>query len=162
EWEAAQNRPGERRSRSATLLSGVLSCGSCGRPVVNATGAFYGCRRRQGESPCPRPVFIRRDRADAYVEAAFLDLAERERVVSRGTPRTDRVKEAVAALEAAEAEVAAYRDAQVATIIGRQSFLEGLRVRQAVVDDARAKLAVEQRAEAIHARHYDVASLWTD
>jgi hypothetical protein len=160
EWEAAQPQAGAPARRSGSLLSGVLSCGSCGHPLGRAGSAYYGCRARRSEGVCPSPVTVRIARADSEVERVFLEWAARQDVAFSASRRTVDVESALAQLEASEAELAAYRDANLVSVIGQAAYVAGLRERAAVVDGARRRLAAAQTANAVPQAHYDVASSW--
>src|SRR5262249_38521349 len=55
-------------------------------------------------------------------------------------------------LEAAEAELDAYRDANLISVIGKDAFVAGLEKRQQAIDDARAEL---QKAQAASVAMFD-------
>jgi DNA invertase Pin-like site-specific DNA recombinase len=163
EFEAAQQRPGESRTRSGSMLAGILSCGSCGCPLGRVSTANYGCRARRAGGVCPTPVSIRIARADAEVERVFLEWAARQNVAFEGRRRTADADAALTAVEAAEAELVAYRDGELISIIGRDVYAAGLRERADVLDAARDALAKAQAANTgAAAGIYDVARIWPD
>ncbi|MGD0715904.1 MAG: recombinase family protein [Gaiellaceae bacterium] len=138
EFEAAQPRAGEPARRSGSLLVGLLACGSCGRPLHRATSADYGCRARRSDGVCPAPVTIKIARADDFVERALLDWFEQHSlVVTKTEIGATAAADLTTALEAVEAELEAYRDESLVSVIGRAAFEAGLRARQAAVDEAR-------------------------
>jgi DNA invertase Pin-like site-specific DNA recombinase len=152
EWQSAQvqaHHPPRRGSDA--LLAGLIRCASCGFTMTRMSDgergyANYRCRTRHSAGICPQPARLSVQRADAYVEQAFLEWLEREQIAVEGTDATDGLAKAVARIEAAEAESAAYRDANAVAVIGRDAYLQGLEHRQHAIDDARAELQAAQRA----------------
>jgi site-specific DNA recombinase len=159
EFEAAQSQPGAPTRRSRSMLAGVLSCGSCGQPLSAGPRASYQCRARRSNGVCSAPVSVKAERADAEVERVFLEWAEKQDVAFAALQQTSDVAEALAELEAAEAELVAYRDGNLISILGRDVYADGLRQRAAVVDEARGRLVAAQ-ASSVPRGHYDIASIW--
>lgn len=162
EWEAAQPRAGKAVTRSGSLLSGILRCGSCGRPMSRVSSFDYGCRARRSDGVCSEPVVIRIDRADTFVSERFLDWASAQHVEYMASPRSDDVANALARLEGAETELVAYRDANLVSVIGRDPYVEGLRERAEAVDVARRALADAQTASVTHIGHFNAPALWPE
>ncbi|MCJ1707943.1 recombinase family protein [Microbacterium sp. VKM Ac-2923] len=78
------------RRKASRLLSGLLTCESCGsRLRVNsrrAQGAqveSYGCRANGDGKVCPRPASINADQVEAFLVGEFLSVAGRLTVVER-------------------------------------------------------------------------------
>jgi site-specific DNA recombinase len=153
EWEAAQ--AGEQRTprrEDGALLAGLLRCTACGYAMTRMSDGKrgnhnYRCRARHGTGVCPEPARISERRANEHVERAFLAWLEREPVAVEATAASDRVAAAVAQVEAAEAELVAYRDAGLVTVIGREAFVAGLTQRQETLDEARRQLDDARRAD---------------
>ncbi len=153
EWEAAQSDQAQpRRPRGNALLTGLVYCGSCGQrmtPTSDGARGYlrYDCRRRTGAGVCPAPVAVSRPRVDAYVERLALERIAAARVGSRRRATAEReLRAATLRLDAAEGELAAYRDGQLVSILGADAYRDGLRVRAAAVEGARAVVAAAQRA----------------
>jgi site-specific DNA recombinase len=152
EWEAAQagGRQTPRRTDGA-LLAGILRCANCGYTLTRRGDGKrgynnYECRKRHGAGICPEPVRISERRADEHVERTFLAWLAQENITVEAAATTDEVSNALGRVEAAEAELAAYRDAGLVTVIGREAFLAGLAHRQEALDQARAALDQARRA----------------
>jgi site-specific DNA recombinase len=151
-WEAAQeNRPPSNRRGDGepALLAGLVRCASCRyvmpRSAPRPLGAArYQCHGKHATGRCPEPSKVSERLTDEYVERIFLQEIARTPVEAEGTVSTAALDAAAAALEQAEAELAAYRDASVVTAIGRTAFVEGLQKRAAAVEDARQVLVREQ------------------
>jgi DNA invertase Pin-like site-specific DNA recombinase len=147
EWEAAQGDPHGPQRRSGSLLAGLVRCAGCSYTMTRTIGgghAVYRCRRRHAGGHCPEPVAVSLDRLDAHVEGIFLAWAREQGLTLESTARTARAERALAELEDAEAELAAYRDETLVAIIGREAFAAGLVQRQKTVDGARRALADAQ------------------
>lgn len=160
EWEAAQQQQGEPVARSGTLLAGVLVCSSCGWPMGRVSSLDYGCRARRSDGVCDRPVTVRVALADEHVEGVFLEWASKQPYEIVAASLTDDLQAAVGQLEAAEAELAAYRDAQLVSIIGRDAYTSGLRERAQRIDETRALVQRAQTATFVPHDHFDAVSLW--
>jgi site-specific DNA recombinase len=148
EWEAAQAKV-PRAPRSAdggALLQGLVRCESCGGLMTRMTDGRrrymnYTCRGRSGDNGvCAAPSKISTRKVDAFVEQEFLSHIEGERIRAEGRPATDEFDDALARVEAAEAELTTYRDANLVSVIGRDAYVAGLEQRAAVVNEARGDL----------------------
>lgn len=166
EWEQAQGQVSRPpRSADEALLTGLVSCGSCGRPMTRSshgTGrGSYVCRKVRSDGVCPAPVKISVRLADAYAEREFLAWAIAQDIAFVGEPRDDAREAAVLRLEAAEAELDAYRDAELVSVIGREAYVSGLANRQRAIDEARAEVS---RAEVVVplARRIEFGDLWPE
>jgi len=151
EWEAAQSaRLARPHQRTGSLLAGIIRCAACGYAMSRETSGqrfgdkryvLYGCRKQHAGGTCPAPTKISDTIVDAYVERAFLDrLASEGFPVVAGDEIGRDLDELVDQLEAAEAELAAYRDANLVSVIGAEAFRAGLEERARRVDDTRAAL----------------------
>jgi DNA invertase Pin-like site-specific DNA recombinase len=151
-WEAAQatSRRPPRRVGGA-LLAGIARCSGCGFTLTRTSDgkrgySNYVCRKRHSAGICPTPAKISERRLDDHVEAAFLAWLEAEQIAVEATAATDETARLVAAVEAAGAELVAYRDGQFVSLIGREAYAEGLRDRQRRIDAAVRDLEQARRA----------------
>jgi site-specific DNA recombinase len=152
EWEAAQSGGLQTPRRpSGALLSGLLRCAACGYTLTRGSGgargyANYKCRVRHAAGICPEPSRISERRADEHVERTFLAWLENENIAAEATAASDGTAAALVQVEAAEAELVAYRDAGLVAVIGREAFVAGLAPRQEALEQARRGLEEAQRA----------------
>jgi site-specific DNA recombinase len=152
EWEAAQVAGEQtRRRETKALLAGILRCAACGYTMTRQSDgkrgyANYRCRVRHGSGICPEPARISERRADEHAEHAFLTWLEGEGIAVDATEPSDGVAAALARVEAAGAELVAYRDTGLVTVIGREAFVAGLAQRQQVLDEARQELEQARRS----------------
>jgi DNA invertase Pin-like site-specific DNA recombinase len=170
EFEAANVAKADGRHSRGTdggaLLAGLLRCASCGNTLTRIGKgkvgyADYQCRKRNGNGVCEQPVSISVLRADAHVEQQFLTAVEREPLAASGKPADGTLQQAVTALEAAERELSEYQAANLISVVGKESFLEGVTQRQQAVDAARSRLAeVSNRSPLAGIR--DVRKLWPE
>lgn len=165
EWEAAQPVEGRPPTRvSGSLLAGVVFCAGCGEPMTTYSAGRSGyrsyiCRKRTPGGVCPVPTSISMAKLDAFVEDAFLTWLAAHPVRSAGVAATDDAEEALAAIEAADAELAAYRDTSLVSVIGADAYRDGLAVRAEALESARARYAEIQRRAPLHLVG-DLAALW--
>ena len=140
------------------LLKGMIRCAGCRhamRPlwVRGRDGAgyrMYGCSKRHARGVCSAPAMISGTKVEPYViDAAFRVLARRRK------PAAARVEAAAAKLASATRSLTRYRDDdRVAETIGHDAYLDGLRLRQARLQQA--ALAVVDAREA--SRYYGLPS----
>jgi len=141
-FESVQQTKSRVNRKHGSLLAGTLICSGCGRPMThgpNGGRMFYQCQRVQSSGRCPKPVQIRAEQTDVEVEKLFLAWAH-SRVITKTSARDDQVDEATARLEAAERELADYQAMNLISVIGKDAFVEQVRLRAAAVDEARAAL----------------------
>jgi hypothetical protein len=93
------------------------------------------------------------------VSEAFLAWVEEQRIQAEGAPAGDALEQALTRVEAAEAELVAYRDANLISVIGPEAYRAGLSERQRTLDQARAELDDARRSVPALAVH-DVPTLW--
>jgi DNA invertase Pin-like site-specific DNA recombinase len=170
EWEAAQAAPKSartpRRADGGALLVGIIRCAGCGQPMTRegsgkrGTWTNYGCQGRHAGGVCPAPTKISTARADEYVEGAFLEWIARERVALEATTATNDLDRMVAQLEAAETELAAYRDANLVSVIGRDAYVAGLTERARAVEDARRGLQAQHETDVSELLRVDLVEAW--
>jgi len=165
EWEAAQSRESSpARMGEGALLAGLIRCAGCGYPMTRmADGARgyenYRCRARHAAGLCPTPARISSARADQYVTDAFLAWVDEQRIRAEGSPADDALERALARVESAEAELVAYRDANLVSLLGQEAYRAGLGERQRTLDQARVALDEARRSVPALAVH-DVPTLW--
>jgi DNA invertase Pin-like site-specific DNA recombinase len=168
EYEAAQVAEAdgrhERGSDGGALLAGLLSCGSCGHSLTRVSNGRrgyhnYKCRKRHGDGICEAPAGISVTRVDEYVEREFLAMVEREPLAAQGKPADGTLEQAVAALEAAERELSEYRDANLISVVGRDTYIEGLTQRQQAVDAGRRALGDASTSSPLEGIR-DLRELW--
>jgi DNA invertase Pin-like site-specific DNA recombinase len=173
EWEAAQQGAAgptwEKRGGDAPLLAGLLRCASCGFVLTHMTDGRrgytnYRCRVRHGAGVCAAPARISSKRIEPFIEEAVRGWLAAEGIAAEAVEAADGIAEAVARVEAAEAEVVAYRDAGLVTVIGREAFLDGLTVRQEELEEARGELDdVRSRGRSeLPAKPLVLAELWPE
>jgi hypothetical protein len=155
EWQAAQ-AAGERPARrdSDALLAGLIRCSACGFAMTRMGDGRrgygnYRCRVRHSPGICPEPARLSVQRADAHVEQAFLEWLALEQITVEAAESSEGVASAVAQLEAAEVELAEYRDETVIKAIGREAYVQGLEKKQRAVDEARTALNEAQRTTVV-------------
>ena len=152
EWEAAQPKTGRPPARvSGALLAGLLRCAGCGHTLIRMSDgargyANYRCRVRHADGICPTPARISEQRADAYVEAGFLAWLEQEHITLEASEASAAVEAAQTALDQATAELDAFRDGSLVSVIGRDQYAAGMESRAREVDRAQQALAAARDA----------------
>jgi site-specific DNA recombinase len=151
EWEAAQGARGVSSARNGDglLLAGLVRCAGCRYVVKPDTMrdrdgsrlGFYRCRRRHPAGRCPAPIGILARLLDPYIEQEFFAALGPDGALAEASVSSTGLESAVALVEEAERELAAYRDDAVVSVIGREAFLAGLEKRAAAVEAARRELA---------------------
>jgi DNA invertase Pin-like site-specific DNA recombinase len=164
EWEAA--RPAKRQEwrGEPRMLSGVARCGSCGyalrKDYSRASFPRYSCGGRKAKAVCAHPVTIGSERLDAFVSAAFLERIAAEPVSLDAVAIGDALGARVAALEQAEAELAAFRATNLVTVLGVEAFEAGIRERADAVNAASGQLVELRRGQPALTPGADVAGEW--
>jgi len=169
EFESAQLATADgRRGRGpdgGALLAGIVRCAGCGHALTRVAGGRrgyrnYKCRKRNSDGVCAAPAGISVARADAHVESEFFAWLEREPLRLGSKSADAALEEAVAAAEAAEAELVAYRDGSLISVIGRDAYVAGLSERQQRVDDARRRLGEANASAPLSVEHRDLRAVW--
>jgi site-specific DNA recombinase len=162
EWEAAQSVPRLQATHKGegSLLAGLACCGGCGRPTNSGDG--YRCQgRHSAHGDCPAKTKVTRAGLDAFVEEAFLARLAAEPVIAvEGAAPDQGLTDALAQLDAAEAELGAYRDANLISVIGRQAYVDGLASRAGQVEQARDQVAHRQRAQKQGRARVELTQTW--
>jgi DNA invertase Pin-like site-specific DNA recombinase len=143
-----------RRDEPAGLLAGLARCAGC-RYVLRVTPpkteggeTRYRCSRRHAHGECSAPASVWGSVLEPFVEELVARALELERWEYVAEPAGDgEVDDATRALEAAEAELRAYRDTPGIAVALGDAFVEGLLVRRRAVDDAARALAGLRRPE---------------
>jgi DNA invertase Pin-like site-specific DNA recombinase len=166
-WQQAQRPTRFHSAKRASLLGGVLRCGSCRlkmfteAPIHSPTASrvSYRCPGRSSAGPCPAPAMVRGDEIEGLVEEFVF-----RRAAAAGADRhtRSRVAKAEAALERTSAALVRYRDHSGAlTALSPERFAAGLTKRQEDVEQAALRLASAQRAaEAPGAVPRDLEQAW--
>lgn len=139
-WESAQlhkPRPSRRGNGEPALLAGIVRCASCGCMMTRGDRA-YRCFPNKAAGRCPAPAHIKASTFEVLVEDAVREHLRAMAVTA--TARTDEVEVATRALEAAEAELAAYQEAIDIAGVGAEHFAIGMRRRVTALEQARASL----------------------
>jgi hypothetical protein len=121
--------------------------------------SYYRCRVRHSDGHCSAPAKISTRQVDPYIERLFLDHVPR--LQASGFP-VDDSSDALAALEGAESELAEYRDANLISVIGKESYLEGLAERTRRVEQSRAVYAEARRGMQGATVTADLHKGWSD
>jgi hypothetical protein len=155
EWEAAQMVKQLRPPRRVgSLLAGIVRCAACGYTMSRETSGkrfgdtqywYYGCRKQHAGGTCPEPTKITGPTLDEYVTELFLGRVALDPPIAVGEPAERRLETAIADVEGAEAELAAYRDANLISIIGADAYKAGLGERARKLDEARGRIVALRR-----------------
>lgn len=154
-WEAAQAARSPRPSRGddPALLAGLLRCAGCRyvmRPdkMTLRDGSrvrLYRCRGEHASGVCQDRAAVLGSVIEPFVVSRFF--AAVGDVTATASETSSRVDAARAAVQQAEAELAAYRDDErIAGVLGADRFVEGLTKRAEALDAAHSELAQQTTA----------------
>lgn len=124
-----RQRAAQPRTRAARLLSGVIVCQSCARPLIvqiRSDGKrTYRCTSNTNGFICERPVTIAAEPTEAHVVAQFLALVGswpvvEERLTAPPTVGLAEVEDAITATASAMTE----RDADLPALMARMASLQ--------------------------------------
>jgi site-specific DNA recombinase len=153
EFEAAQQQRKWQRAGDAettALLAGFVRCQGCDHAMIRSGDgrgyAVYKCRRRHSDKICPAPATISDRKLERIVRDAFREQHDRYLLLLARGKVGELYDAAVAAVEAAEEELTAWRDSGLITEIGKEAFLAGYQTRQAALEEAQAELAKTPKA----------------
>lgn len=142
-------RDGSLASRA--LLGGLARCAGCGHTLKisgstdKKTGVrypIYYCKGRYAKGLCPAQATIRASYLDDYVEQQVLQaLRAEDGFLAQAVQADAELEQARRGLEAAEHELSLYLQTDLIGVVGEEAFLGGVRARQAVVDEARERVA---------------------
>lgn len=149
--------------KGGSLLAPILRCAGCSYLMSlkrdgRRAQPYYRCRRNHAAGDCTAPAIIDQPRIDDYVSGRFLDRMATIRLSD--SDLTVDVERAAATLEQAEAELVAYRDANLVSVLGPAVYREGLEQRARIVDDAREQLAGVRRTSGGARGYATVAEEW--
>jgi site-specific DNA recombinase len=161
EWQAANLAPvrASHRGSQPNLLGGIVRCAGCRyilAPQVYGWGKTkptraYRCRGVHGAGACPEPASIPRDTLDRYVETLWREQMTHQALSVKQD--TEALQAAVAALTAAEEELAAFASDLTARRLLGGGYHAALQARASAVNRAQAELqhagASAPNAEAI-------------
>lgn len=167
-FEAAQRARGGPavRSDEPALLSGLLRCAGCRHLMKpdkmtmrdKSRARIYRCRGKHASGNCENRVAVLAHVIEPWVVEQVL---ERERVRLAGHTEGEAVPELVAELEAAEAELVAFRDDErIVGALGQDRFVEGLRRRAETVEDVQRRLADVQSRPVGGPSGLELATVW--
>jgi site-specific DNA recombinase len=156
-WQRAQRPVRSVNSSRASLLGGILRCGTCRMKMTSSSGTqkgvlarpSYMCTRHSSAGTCPDQARVRADE----VEGLFEELVFREARRAPDRRSTARIKKAADELQIAERALIAYRDDTSArSALGSGRYAAGLLKRGAEVERralllAGARNAAERPAE---------------
>ena len=146
-FEAAQAARGATpRSSDPALLAGLIRCASCRYALKpdrmslrsGDRARIYRCRGRHAGGTCEHRPAALASVIEPHVERLFFEAVG----ALEAAPTTSiEVEDAASALEVAERDLTAFRDDErIVGVLGQDGYVEGLQVRKAAVDDARARL----------------------
>jgi site-specific DNA recombinase len=141
------------------LLTGILRCAGCGHTLKisgstdKKTGIRtpnYYCRKRYASGHCPDPASARAATIDPYVETRVLAALSAEGgFLAEARAADEHLEKLQRELEQAEHELQLFvSDPRLMTILGSDTFVEGVEARQREVDEVRAQLS-RLRAQAV-------------
>jgi hypothetical protein len=127
---------------------------------------LYRCRARHPGGRCPTPTSTLARVLDPWVEERFLDALGADGPLAQAIADTEDAQAAEAELDAAEAELGAYRDDTLVSVIGRTAYHAGLEKRAAAANAARSTLTEVRRrsqlAELLPTTPGSLAGAWSE
>jgi site-specific DNA recombinase len=164
-WEAAQRKHARppRGKHPAALLARLVRCSGCQRrmtPNTDAHGRIYRCMPRNAQGRCQAPAIISQAKLDPYVEQAVLGHLGGMRLES--SKRTEEIERAMGALNAAEAELAAFDEFTRISDVGSEQFARGRQSRMRAVQAARDDVGRARVLSGPAPEVRDVTDLWDD
>lgn len=174
-WAERPTSGGERRTRAARLLSGLLVCSGCGGTLLVGSGAgaavTYRClTNRANRGECSRPVSVVAAKIEAYAEkvwlSTFADMPE-TRTVRAADVTDEQLAEVAERLAATRTLLAAASRSERARLVAeldaledRQDMLRAAPVSAlSVVQDTGRTLGEAWAAESVEGRRELVAGL---
>jgi len=170
-WERAQSARAAPTARSddPALLAGLLRCGGC-RYVMKPDSQrlrsgekvrLYRCRGDHAAERCEDRAAVLGTVIEPFVEELFFAHAGERTATAE--ERDARVDDLERELVDAEAQLRAYRDdTRIADVLGRERYVEGLKVRADAVDDATRSLAEAQTTAPRGVGRAEMTQLWPD
>jgi DNA invertase Pin-like site-specific DNA recombinase len=151
-WYKAQRPTKYRSKRRASLLGGILRCGSCrfkmfSEAAIHSPTAFrnsYRCAGRTSAGPCPCMAKVRGHEIEGLIEDFVFRLAAANKPDRHAASREAKAE---SELDRAHAALIRYRDHSGALmVLSPENFAEGLAKRQEDVEKAALRLAHARRA----------------
>lgn len=143
-WEACQlqiPRPGRKKDRQPSLLSGIVRCAGCSRTMSPDThsrsGLLYRCTRSAAAGRCPESAVIVAHVVEPYVEAAALQCLALLTATARESVDLSALERA---LSDAEAELAAFVEHTRVSEVGDALYRRGMDARLGAAEAARQRL----------------------
>jgi site-specific DNA recombinase len=164
-WQRAQRLTHCPSHAKASLLGGILRCGTCRMKMASCHGAkrgrmarpVYQCQRNSSAGVCPDPARVRADE----IEGLFEEFAFRALRRAPDPRAAARAGAAAARLAEAERALAVYRDDTSArSTLGSERFAAGLAKRLAEVDRRALALANARIAGEPAEVPEDIETLW--
>lgn len=131
-------------------LSRIIRCSAWGYAMTRGEGGSrgywnYRCRKQHSTGVCPSPARISVLKADDFVwrtvQKFVRDGAATLHADEHRTLAEDRYAEAVANVERAEQELAAWTSEELVSVLGEETFLAGYRQRDAALLEAKEVLS---------------------
>jgi len=168
EWLAAQREPRKRLKRTGTksLLSGIVRCSGCDRPMgLDRSGdvPIYRCPRIAGR-PCPAPASIACAGVDELVADAVLAWAHAEQLDEQPVDAGDD-DELIALRELERRQVDALETFAITSAdlkLDAGAVEKGLAARQEALRDTRERLADLEDSDTSAAVRTSLRELWPE
>jgi site-specific DNA recombinase len=179
EFDAAQAtkksvfRPRDGSLASQAMLGGLARCAGCGH-TLKITGntdrksggryPVYYCVGRYATGPCPARANVRASHLDQYVETQVLHALQAEDgLLAQAVAASEQIDAAAREVSEAEHELDLFvNNPKLLSLLGEQTFIEGVGARQRALDEARVSLAEvrSQSALADELGDGDLLSAW--
>jgi DNA invertase Pin-like site-specific DNA recombinase len=160
---------------SKALLGGLARCDGCGytlkitgRRIGGPSGEkepVYYCKGRSAKGRCPAQASIRAHYLDAYVEEqVLLALGDEHGLFAEAVQASNQIDDAQRELEAAEHELVLYLETDLVSTIGQSAFRQGVKARQAKIEEAREKLTALRAQSVVADEHLtgDLLEAWPE
>jgi DNA invertase Pin-like site-specific DNA recombinase len=143
---------------SQALVKGLARCAGCGH-TLKVTGTYlhslerrvptYYCHGRYAKGLCPARAAIISTRLDPYVETTVqAALTEEGGLLAEAMEASAEIEAAQRAVDEAEHELDLYIEADLVSVVGRDTFTRGVEARQQRLDETRATLKrLQQQSE---------------
>lgn len=166
EFDAAQSvkkslfRQRDGSLASQAILGGLVRCAGCGH-TLKITGntdrktgeryPIYYCTGRYASGLCPSRATARASLVDRYVEEQVLEaLRSEDGLLAHAVAASENVEAAARAVEDAEHELDLFvNNPTLLTLLGEPKFVDGVKVRQRALDEARQRLAEARSQSAL-------------
>ena len=146
-WQAAQRQPGVQKTSAgpASLLSGLIRCAGCRYRMSASRGGkmirVYRCIGEHGAGKCPAPAVITADKIEEWVvDQIKAQWQTRFELVPQSAHEQKDLDAAIAALEEAREELAAFAaDTKARKMLG-DAYHPAMEKRAAEVEAAQAEI----------------------